>query len=143
MKKLNREQTVDYLYKAILLLVLIVSAVLVLNFLFPAVKNILRFVAIALLPFLLAWFISFLTEPFAVFMHKKLRIHKALAAIIIILIFLGAIVLISTLVFNRVWTAISEVLSDLPGFTASLLEFVGNLQNLLTELNENTNLKLR
>ncbi|MCL2817327.1 MAG: sporulation integral membrane protein YtvI [Clostridiales bacterium] len=138
MKKLNREQTTDYLLKALLLLVLVLSAVFIITFLFPAFKSILKFAVIALLPFLIAWLISVLTEPLAVFMNKKLRIHKALAAIIIILLFLTLIALVCVLIFNRIMTEISNF--DLDSLAASLQKIVEDIQAWLADVNENSNL---
>lgn len=117
------DQTKKYLINILLIIFIILLIYFVVK-LFPVLKIVLLFIGRLLLPFIIAAFISYLLHPIVLKLHKQLKIHKAIAILIIYLLFFSFTFLLFYKSFPIFVYQLQDLSEQLPQFVLMYEEII-------------------
>ena len=133
----DRDTLVNTLIKVSIVLIGLLSIFIFFTYIFPGLTNALPFIALLLMPFIIAWLISILTRPVVEFINRKLHIPRAIAVLLMLLLLFIVISLVMTLIVSRVAVEVAK----LPEFIGSLDKYISQafayLQSIYARINLN------
>lgn len=89
----------------------------------PALKEIFSFFLPILAPFLIGWLIAALMEPVVVYLQKRLRLKRGLAAFITLVSLLGVLITIIALTVSWVTVEVVKLSKELPAYIDLVTQF--------------------
>jgi len=116
MKNWDKEKSLNLLFKALFCFTVLASFVVLFYWGLPAAGEVLHFVIIAALPFILAWLCAVISEGATDFLNTRLHMPRSLAVIIIILLAFGFIGMVLALVGARLWVELTDIAANISQF---------------------------
>lgn len=133
----DRDTLINILIKMGIVLIGLAILFLLISFIFPWIAVAIPFVAFLLLPFILAWLLSVLTQPLVDFMHFKMHMPRGASVLLMLLILFGVISVVMSLIVSRVVLSFFK----LPAYIMSLEHNINAafiyLQDLYAKINLN------
>lgn len=135
MKNWDNEKSLNLLYKALLCFTVLAAFVVLFYWGLPAAGEVLHFVIIAALPFVLAWLCAIISEGATDFFNTKLHMPRSLAVIILVLLAFGFIGTVLALVGARLWVELTDIAANISQYYYVIPDTLNWIQDKLVFFN--------